>query len=269
MASPPGRYADISVHTQMTECCSRLWCVVYWDSREKLCDMCSMPTQVAGTFTLDTIYQCFVCHFVWHYCILKWGLDTPAVWSSNALLVPAQLIAFIVQCFYTRQIWVLGKHKLAIVLTNGAALEMALSTAFTIGSFMTPILFVDSNHDNDHNTLLFITNVLVLCTIVVTMITDIGIAITMCRLLYEQRSSQMMETTRSVVNMLLHHSMATGLLLTVSNAAYAVVAVALPHDLLYIAIYLSASQLYINSMLAVLNNREALRARLDTAQGTH
>lgn len=224
-------------------------------------DKITLRIMVFLTFLLDTFERLLLGHALWFYLIRKCDghspSDTTPIWSYYGVIIPAQLSIFIVQCFYIRRIWSLGQRKLTLLLVLGAVLELLAGIGFIVTAYMTNDLYLDSYHTTTlaaHNVILYIGA----CS---TLLTDIGITFSMCSLLYQVRRSSL-ETSRSVLDTLFNYAMTTGLLVTILTAVLMIVSSALPNTLLFDGLYLSAGKLYINSMLAALNSRQSLRARL-------
>ncbi|KZT23266.1 hypothetical protein NEOLEDRAFT_1149400 [Neolentinus lepideus HHB14362 ss-1] len=189
------------------------------------------------------------------------GIHSPTVLSgvTRFVLCLFRLQEFLVipTSLYLRRIWVFRKRKLAYILswvwvrfTQHFVLIQALMT------------FKGSAYP------------------------DLAIAVSMCRILYVARSDSP-GISRSMIQSLINWTMGTGIIITVCVMIFLVLvgclwdyivllalahvtdhfynqAVTAPLDSTLVpgSVYLVGAELYANSMLAALNNREALRDRL-------
>jgi len=93
-----------------------------------------------------------------------------------------------------------------------------------------------------------------------TTLADILIALSMCWYLYHKRTG--LSRADSVVMTLMSYSINTGLLTSMLSIGMLVSFVVAPTKLIYAAFFWPMGKCYVNSFLAILNNRTFLRERL-------
>lgn len=223
-----------------------------------------LKTVVSVAFLLETLHQFLVAHCLWFYLVRKGDGKSIAdmdIWSWTGLLIPAQLVIFLVQCFYISRVWALQERKHASVLALLSAVEILGGIGLVVTNFMAPVVYDVNNY---HSATLTAQNIFLFISGCSNFVTDLGIAFSMCRALYHNRSLSL-EISRSVIDTLVAYAVGTGLLVTVFTIIFFVVSSTLPTTLVYMAFYLVGVKVYLNSMLASLNSRTSLRERLGDA----
>jgi hypothetical protein len=102
-------------------------------------------------------------------------------------------------------------------------------------------------------------------------VVDCSIAAAMCVILYSCSSVVIMGIgrTESVLESLIQYFVGTGLLTSFSAIMVIILYVAQPHTLLYLAVELSVTRLYANSLLAMFNARHSLSERMNQTVEFH
>jgi len=100
---------------------------------------------------------------------------------------------------------------------------------------------------------------LLYCALSASVLADALIAGSLCISLQQSRSG--FKATDSLVNILVLYSINTGLLTSICATACFITFSIWPNQFVYMGIYFTLSKLYVNSLLAMLNSRTALRER--------
>ncbi|KZT18353.1 hypothetical protein NEOLEDRAFT_1173610 [Neolentinus lepideus HHB14362 ss-1] len=228
-------------------------------------DRLALKLTVTGSFMLDTFQQFLIIHSMWYYLVTRCNGNPDgflyANWSYLGQVIPSELIFYIVQCFYILRIWSLSKRKLTWLLFVPATMEIMFSTVYTVQCYKVISFTVLAQNDKEHQILKGLLSAIVTCAIM----TDMGIAISMSKLLLEAQKRYLLGT-RSLINMIIRYTIATGSLVTFAMIMFLICVMALPGNMVFVGIYFNLGKLYVNSMLAALNGREAMRAQLGNIQ---
>jgi len=218
-------------------------------------DILLLKTLVGATWIVDTFHTILIIHSTWHYLISKispQALQT-ANWSIITQIIPTEIIAVVVDCYFIHRIRKLSETYSKL---KGAALLIpticayGVSLAYVVKCYRFPA-FVDAKKDEW---------LLGLFSSLRTAV-DIAIACSMCILLYSKQDHAM-PRTRTLLKSLIQFTVATGLLTSLFTTAYIICAFIMPSNMVYIGIYFVHGKVYLNSMLAALNSREAFKERL-------
>ncbi|EPQ52431.1 hypothetical protein GLOTRDRAFT_131674 [Gloeophyllum trabeum ATCC 11539] len=229
---------------------------------------------------MDTLQQCLITQALWYYLVYKGGGNAPDQyienWSIQAQGVPSAILTFTVLRYTTTEV---KKYWTYIALVPVLlAFVLSLYTAVKSFSAPTPLVYVfDRNSGSiDEGTTALLGTANVSC-----LIADIAIAIIGFYQLFSRRS-RTMGNTKGVVNTLIRYTLTTGLL---SRSGISQVRPLRLYDerspsiitLLCLILYVANSgvtygsllaaffvhaKIYVNCMLAALNNRGQLRARI-------
>ncbi|KLO18747.1 hypothetical protein SCHPADRAFT_936005 [Schizopora paradoxa] len=210
-----------------------------------------LKTLVAVTWVIDTFHTVLIIHSVWHYLISKVSIEylERGNWSLITQVIPTEIIAVTVDCYFIRRIWRLSERRnnlKAVALLIPTICAFGVSLAYTVKCYRLP-LFVDAKKQQ---WLLGLFSSL-------RMVVDIAIACSMCMLLYSNWGIAM-PRTRTMLKNLIQFTVATGLLTSMVTTAYIISAFAAPTKMVYIGIYFVHGKIYLNSMLAALNNRNRI-----------
>ncbi|KLO20459.1 hypothetical protein SCHPADRAFT_897739 [Schizopora paradoxa] len=211
-----------------------------------------LKTLVGGTWVVDTFHTVLIIHSTWHYLISKispQALQT-ANWSIITQIIPTEIIAVAVDCYFVHRIWRLSnsnKTMKAMALLLPTICAYGVSIAYVVKCYRFPA-FVDAKKEE---WLLGTFSSL-------RMAVDIAIACSMCILLYSKRDLAM-PRTRLLLKNLIQFTVATGLLTSMFTTAYIISAFTMPSNMIYIGIYFVHGKVYLNSMLAALNSRDRFK----------
>ncbi|KLO18749.1 hypothetical protein SCHPADRAFT_110731 [Schizopora paradoxa] len=143
---------------------------------------------VGGTWLLDTLHTILIIHSTWHYLISRISPRAlqNANWSIIAQVIPTEIIAVAVDCYFIHRIWRLNDTKntlKAMALLLPSICAYGFSIAYVVKCFRFP-LFLDSKKEE---WLMGLFSSL-------RMAVDIMIAGSMCMLLYSIRDLAMPQT---------------------------------------------------------------------------
>ncbi|EPQ52566.1 hypothetical protein GLOTRDRAFT_131800 [Gloeophyllum trabeum ATCC 11539] len=221
-------------------------------------DSWRIKLMVATVWLMDTLQQGLLSHAAWFYASRKCAsLTVPGceywAWSVLGEAIPSIIAISIVEGFYIMRIWHFGNRKSAMILI----LPAFIAPTFLFVNFANPSFFVGGEH--------FTIAEWFTCIAAASYaVTDIGIASMLCYYLYTSRHL-VSATSKSMINNLINYAIATGLLTSIIMLTYLVTFVALAGDMIFLAVYFVGTKVYVNSLLAALNNRERLRSRHEYA----
>ncbi|KAL5483128.1 hypothetical protein ACEPAI_8357 [Sanghuangporus weigelae] len=232
---------------------------------------------------LDFIHTVLVCQGLWSYLILNWGnldvLDqlnwSVAQWPSrktheNVLtrvfsrtiavsIVATGLVTYIVQLFFTYRVWRFSKRNIYltvfIICMATARLASALATGIQMIRLGRFSAFINGFR------WLFTFGLALSCVI------EILLTSSLCYYLRVNRSGH--STMDEIIHKLLIYSISNGILTTFGSFLAMLFAVITSHNFLFIALHFIISKCYVNSLLATLNSRDALKKRHDSNTGVY
>ncbi|GBE87156.1 hypothetical protein SCP_1004030 [Sparassis crispa] len=201
----------------------------------------------------DTLHVALCWHMMYYFLILNYN-NSPALeaapWSFDISVVMTVFISVIVQCFYARRMFLLGNRNwfLMILAITLAIPRMVLGMMVAMSFFVNPSFDAAAQHLGP-----LIGSALGLSTLI-----DCLVAGSLVFFLRSHRTG--FNTTDSFLNELMLWSVNNGLLTSIVSVSVIILFIAL-HDLVYFAVYIILSKLYINALLATLNYRKVIRGR--------
>ncbi|KAL4249316.1 hypothetical protein ABKN59_007025 [Abortiporus biennis] len=226
----------------------------YMDTKKK--DSRYLQGLVALLWTMNTVDTVCVAHVAYYFTITNYGKPvTHAPWTVAGFNVLANLNDFFIRAiFIYRILRVSRKMWLAIVLW------MANLTVSGFGF----ALSIQVEIIGDLN------KIGRLSWLIITLFTwmafaDTIIAIVLCIILWQLRTG--FNRTDSQIETLMKYSIHTGALTSVVAVVIVITYAVMPHNFVYIAVYLTLPKLYHNALLATLNARDHLRAEMDGGSG--
>lgn len=209
---------------------------------------------VAGIWILDTLHIALLSHALYSYLISAFG-DTLALlqgtWSLYTSIAVNVLVAFIVQCYYTRRIFTLSpaKHKRWILVVIG----LSVLAHFFLGIEMVVYLFIKKTFTR-LTQLKFRT---FLPFLIIASTSDVLIAVALCILLASDRSD--FDDTHGPMNTVLVYGINRCVLTSVLAVIQVAISASLPDLFFPYAFGFVIGRLYANSLLATLNARPVMR----------
>ncbi|EJD06420.1 uncharacterized protein FOMMEDRAFT_144475 [Fomitiporia mediterranea MF3/22] len=216
----------------------------------------SLPIKflVSVLWVLDTFHISLVSHTMYHYLITNFN-NVPAldieVWSLPLSLGMNVVIAFLVQCFFTHKIhglsgrnwWITVPTALFVVAHFGFGIETMVEF-FIKGEFrrLSELLYYAA-----------------LPFAITAIISDVAITAALCYLLQHKKTS--FQSTNTLINYLILYAINRCLLTSIMAIVEVIVFVTLPNTFWFLAIDFIIGKCYVNSLLATLNSRHALRGK--------
>jgi len=208
---------------------------------------------VGVIWLLDTLHVAFMCNALYFYLITGFGNPvvladgTRPLFGSIAVNV---IIAFIVQCFFTERIFQLCPPGKRWWVTGVIAITVLAHFVFGLETVISLSMIKEFSRFKE------VTLIAVVPFGVITVISDIIIAVALCVLLGSNRSS--FDDTNSIINKLIVFAINRCILISAVAVAETIVFSVLPNSFYSLAIDFVVGKLYANSLLAVLNSRVAL-----------
>jgi len=204
---------------------------------------------VAFLVTLDTVHMILCTYSVYWYLILSFGnvesLDS-SMWSINIQIDVNGLVGVLVQLYYARRLYRMSNNIiLPVIIAALGTLTFSLGIVYTVKA-------MELKRFSRYDSLIWVTCV----GIGSTCLADILIAVSMCWCLYHKRTG--FKKTDSTIMTLILYSINTGLLTSVL-AIGTLVFVRRPF--ISLTFFLALGRCYVNSLFAMLNNRNTLRGR--------
>ncbi|KAF8071736.1 hypothetical protein FPV67DRAFT_893955 [Lyophyllum atratum] len=211
---------------------------------------------VATIWTLDSIHVILMCHTMYHYLISGFGNVQnllEGTWSLFTSIAINIIIAFVVQCFFTKRIYTLSPDRLKWWLSGIIGLSVLVH--FFLGIETVVFFFLKK----EFSRLKEVNFISVLPFAVFAILSDIFIATALCLLLASNRSDY--EDTNTIINKLIVYAINRCILTSAVAVIEVVIFVAVPHSFYSFAFDFIIGKLYANSLLATLNSRKSLRGK--------
>ncbi|KAF9059048.1 hypothetical protein BDP27DRAFT_528006 [Rhodocollybia butyracea] len=214
-----------------------------------------MKSLVAATIVLDTLHMGFVIHTIYFYLITKYYDNEQLnfmIWSVLAEAIPTGVTGALVQTFYTIRVWRLSKRNYVLA---------TLIMLFVLGQTGCGVAWVIiSLQLSTYEQLLGISG-LTLSINALSTAADVIIAASLCYLLARSRTG--FKHSDTMINNLILFGVNTGLSTSLCATASLIALIASRNTLLYAPFYFCIGRLYSNSLLATLNGRHHIRAKVD------
>ncbi|KAF8645854.1 hypothetical protein AX16_007512 [Volvariella volvacea WC 439] len=204
---------------------------------------------------LDTLHSAFTTHGLYFYLITNYAnpiaIASPT-WTLLAQVYITCISDFIVRSVFTRRIWVLSgrRYFLPMVIMLITCFVFATGVGFATRGFQ-DITFARLTAHSEW---------MLYSALGAGVVADVLIAGSLCILLYKNHTG--FQRADSLVNILIIYSINTGLLTTICAAGCFITFAIWPYEFIFMGIYFSLGKLYLNSLLGLLNSREALRDQL-------
>ncbi|KAH9975187.1 hypothetical protein BJV74DRAFT_181642 [Russula compacta] len=221
----------------------------YWHGARNR-DSMIMKGFILLLLVLDTVQTAFHIYVLYWYLIQNFAdvnnLDIN-MWAMEAQVSINYNIAFLIQLFYARRLY-LTSHSIAVpvIIAGLTVFGFGLGIAFTIRE---PVL----KRFSRYRPLIW----LISAGLGGGALVDILIAISMCWCLYHKRTGY--PRTDSMIMTLMIYCINTGLLTSVLATASLISFAISPTTVIAQAFYGPLGKCYVNSLLALLNNRESIR----------
>ncbi|KIJ37775.1 hypothetical protein M422DRAFT_69187 [Sphaerobolus stellatus SS14] len=217
-------------------------------------DILSLKLLVTLMWVTDTVHQALITHIIYYYLITHYfdplNLDY-AVWSLTFQCIFEFIPCFCVQSFFLMRIWVLSRGKWAFVVPPAFLIlsKLALSMVWTIKC--SRLKSVTEGLAQEHSVAAAING----CAAA----GDIILAVTMVILLHRSRTG--MRQSDSILEKLTLYTVNTGVITSLASIVTLITAEVWKHAFIYAIFYFCTGRLYVNTILASLNARKALKSQ--------
>ncbi|KZV69242.1 hypothetical protein PENSPDRAFT_652577 [Peniophora sp. CONT] len=206
---------------------------------------------VAGLTILDTGHFICAAHAVYWYTILHYGQPlylNVIVWSLTADVFFTSIIAFIVQLYLTRRVWILSEKNYIVSGFLTVLCLFALASGLAYGIRLGQLGLQSSMH-----LILYLIRMALGGTVAA------DICITLALVYYLRRSRTGVKSTHDLVHFLVIFAINTGAITSLFALLDVIIHATLEKTLGFMAFYVCLSKLYVNSLLGTLNARSYLR----------
>ncbi|TDL20307.1 hypothetical protein BD410DRAFT_377107 [Rickenella mellea] len=227
--------------------------VIYFQRYPK--DTPYLKTMVVVLWALDTFDYYLTSHGIYWYTVTNFANPLAAArpaWSLFIHVAVTSISNFIVRSLFTRRVWKLSNGNIlltvAIVVISTADLTIGLlitAKAYPVKSLLGLRPLVPLFYAN------FASGVLA----------DLHVAISLCYFLWKSKTG--FRRTDSLIATLVIYTVNTGMITALDASAGLITYAVMPYNEIFVAFYLVLSKLYLNSYLASLNARDALRGALE------
>ncbi|KIO09719.1 hypothetical protein M404DRAFT_996560 [Pisolithus tinctorius Marx 270] len=193
-------------------------------------DASAIKFLVAAIRILDTLHVLFMCHTLQYYLITNYGVPTSweyIVWSFSASSLVNGLVVFVVQCFFSRQIYYLCRPQIRCFVNHKHTVPQVYAVTLSMAA---------------------------------AAIAEVLIAVSLCVLFYDGSSHSAFPRTKRLLNTLIIYAVNRCLLTLLVTLAELVTTV-VNQDTWAVGLDFTIGKLYANSLLASLNSREYLRSQ--------
>ncbi|KAI0722369.1 hypothetical protein C8T65DRAFT_137478 [Cerioporus squamosus] len=205
---------------------------------------------VGGLLVLDTLHSVTTMHVCYYYLALNYfnpeNLAT-GVWSIQSTIMETGTIVFVSHCFFARRLFFLADRKALYLIGIGilllSELSMCIAATVEVVKRKTFSAFADDMW-------------LIWATLAIAVTVDVLCSIGLTYYLRRNRTG--FKKTDSMVDILMLYSINTGLCTSLCTLGALVCAILMPKNLIFCGVYVVASKLYSNSLLAVLNSRRSI-----------
>ncbi|EIN05259.1 hypothetical protein PUNSTDRAFT_137944 [Punctularia strigosozonata HHB-11173 SS5] len=201
----------------------------------------------------DTLILALNVHAVYYYTITNFSNEIAllfVVWSFKLQVALTSVMIPMVQSLYALRLWRLRDGQLILPL---------LVCSTVLGGWIVGVMSArDGYRMHTFADFAQFKNTIYADFSLSTGIDTIT-SITLCYYLYRTRST--FSGTRSLVHSLMYWILGTGLLTSACSLVLLITFAAMPNNLVFIAMEILLSKLYLNSFLAMLNARQSLRER--------
>ncbi|KAG5718815.1 hypothetical protein E4T56_gene2669 [Termitomyces sp. T112] len=203
---------------------------------------------------LDTFHLTLITHTLYYYMISNFGNYLALVfptWSLIAQTYVTSISDLIIRCIFGRRVWLMTDRSYPIAICIASMSLLTFVSAFVFASL-----------EIEGKTFTYISKIsyLLYMSLGSGVAADMFIAISLCANLWKRRSG--FEKSDTLIRTLILYAINTSLLTTLCSLACLITYAVWPNDFTFMAIYFVLSKLFLNSLLATLNTREALSEKI-------
>ncbi|KAF7333301.1 ANK-REP-REGION domain-containing protein [Mycena sanguinolenta] len=205
---------------------------------------------VAALWSVDFVHLVLICVATYRYLIHDWGNDAALLQESTALnlhLVFLSISTLACQGFFLYRVWRFSRNTIVTAILAAACLTSAILNIYL------------SVQDIEHITSPYCTAE-ILAAFATGAAADVLISLILCW--YLHREMTMSDRVNSLIKRVIWYTLATGLATSVLAMSALIAYVVWPDTFISLALNFSLGRMYTNALLATLNSRKHLRARL-------
>ncbi|KII83826.1 hypothetical protein PLICRDRAFT_47017 [Plicaturopsis crispa FD-325 SS-3] len=220
-------------------------------------DRTRLKISVAVIWICDSIYTGVIAVLLYTMTVKSFGQPqklsrTPGAYYAAITL--GMTISTMSQAFFAHRIWLMSrKPYIAILSCTMSIVNLCLGVSFTLKDFQKARTW---------NSLILGRMPEFFTWLGVGAATDLVITVSLCYLLYKERSCSITRTV-AVIDRLLIWTVQTGVITSFSSIAVLIILTVVPENYAWLAIVACLPQLFVASLLASLNARAALRRDLE------
>ncbi|KAL4247821.1 hypothetical protein ABKN59_007104 [Abortiporus biennis] len=214
-----------------------------------------LKTSIFILWILDSLQLAFVAQMLYHYVIANYGNPEALniiTWSFPVETIVTTINDGIIRCIYARRIWTLTKNK----WSTGLILVLTLAVSGTCLAIVAHMFQLRTFDSLPH------IRPLISSAFTAVAATDTAIASLLCFNFLQRRSG--FKRTDTQLQILIKYAIHTALLTSIVAITSLITFLTMPHNLVFIAIFITLPKLFLNSLLATLNAREQLRERFES-----
>ncbi|KAF9039256.1 hypothetical protein BJ165DRAFT_1531341 [Panaeolus papilionaceus] len=219
-------------------------------------DRLAFRALIYSLWVLDSVHLALITEGLYFYLITNYA--NPIVllaphWTFLGQVYITLLSDFIVRLIYARRVWLIARTWVNILI----AIVIILIAIVTVGAGVAfaSLAFIGKTFSYFPHI-----SYLMYMALGLAVAADILIAASLCFSLSKTRTG--FKQTDSVVNVLMMYVINSSLLTTVCALGCLIAYAIWPNNFVFIGIYFCLSKLFLNSLLAMLNGRDALKSRV-------
>ncbi|KAH7912380.1 hypothetical protein BJ138DRAFT_800934 [Hygrophoropsis aurantiaca] len=213
---------------------------------------------VAIVWLVETFHTVIISDSIYYYDIVNYNnpnVLNSSTWTVNIHVVVTAFVAFLIQNFFAYRIYILSEcNKLVTgIITLLSFIQLAFGSVVTIRAFTIKYFVLLTTAEWSIGSFLG-----------TTLACDIFITLSMCYYLHGSRTG--FKRTDSLVNTLILYALSTGAITAAIALANLITFFSQPTSLVTLGLNFILAKVYSNSLLATLNARKHLNARLYKTQ---
>jgi len=203
----------------------------------------------------DFVHLVLICQTEYHYLVTNWGNQQALLETTIPLdlhLILLTLASLTCQAFFLNRVWKFSKNLLVTAFLGAACLCTGIIDI---------VIAAQTVHGKSVETILsHVFQAEVISVFTVGAAADMAIA--MILVWYLKREMSSFERIKSLVTRLIQYTIATGLVTSLLALGCLIAYVLSLDSLIFLAMHFSLGRMYTNALLATLNSRKSMRARL-------
>ncbi|KAI0050252.1 hypothetical protein FA95DRAFT_1603760 [Auriscalpium vulgare] len=217
-------------------------------------DLTRVKLMVAAVWLLDAMHTCFVCYSAWYYVILNYGdvnvHDHIPITIALTVAVTAA-VTFITHVYFSHRVYKLSRNN-AWLAAPLVALAVCRLTAALVTTAEMARLKSFKKYTASFSSVF---------TLGLALSSAIDVFITVAMCFYLQHSRTGFSNMDHVIDLIMIYTVNNGALTTFATIVSMICWLAMPHNLIFMALHFGIAKLYANSLLGTLNTRNQLRGR--------